>query len=218
MNARRTVDVENGRIPPTASRSASASATCALSGFVRVRRPSRCRPWRLRDPVAALRPLAHQLAGPQLGESQDATARLRGARSRPRLRLDHRAALIRYRRQDALDHVVGEAARFRGRVRERLDVPHGVRGVAPQLGARGPPVGRRDVSRRRWPKRQRLRSATSRGRSPMWRKNGASPPRRPLEMCQASMCWSSLNAPRRVSMETAREPGGPRTRRSHPGS
>ena len=42
----------------------------------------------------------------------------------------HRAALIGHRRQDALDEVVGEAARFRRRVRERLDVPHQVRGVA----------------------------------------------------------------------------------------
>ncbi len=84
---------------------------------------------RLHRPVPVLRTVAHQLAGSQPGEREDATADLRGGRRRPRLPLDHRAALIRHRRQDALDHVVGEAARFRRRARERLDVPHRVRRI-----------------------------------------------------------------------------------------
>ena len=130
MNARRTLDVENGPIAPAASRSASASAAGALSGIVRVRPLlARVDDKRLRRPVPVLGPVAHQLAGPQPGEGQDATADLRGGRSRPRLALDSRAPLVGHDRQDALDDVVGEPARLRHRTRERLDVPDRVRGV-----------------------------------------------------------------------------------------
>lgn len=72
---------------PTASRSASASAAGTERNRPRAAMLARVDDERLRRAVPVLGPVAHQLAGSQTGERQDATTDGCGGRSRPRLPL-----------------------------------------------------------------------------------------------------------------------------------